>query len=327
MLMKYCTCCLLFLIFCPHAFGQTGEIDKFYTFYKIPNQEKGPYASVYSLIEKRRADFSEAISSYREKNNGTDGFIYNPKNAEIEILTTLRKMRIGPLKELVYYSYFDLGFGIYGIPLNNKICVEALREIKPNSVIWAMEPTLFEAVIKASGGEDKNGSYINELLKQNKDETLKVVVKNSLSSNRALKKGKELPDFTYVRLDDTTITLSSKKLRGKYYLIDIWATWCKPCIDELPILKKEFKIVDKQNIDFISISIDNNVTLPIKFLKEKIALPWTTGISIPRSKLMNALMINGIPCTILIDPQGKILSYGYELRGVNLHNTISKIIY
>lgn len=147
-----------------------------------------------------------------------------------------------------------------------------------------------------------------------------------MSPNRALKKGKYLPAFYYSFPIDTTKLVSSSSMKGKYYLIDIWATRCKPCIDELPNLVNEFNNTEREKINFISISIDNNSSLPRRFVKEKFALPWIMAISTRRTELMRSLMITGIPCTILIDPKGQIVSYGYELRGSNLHKTLASII-
>lgn len=299
-------------------------MDKFYSYYKIPIEARRPYDSVYNLIEQRRSAFSTEYRMYKEKNNSLDGFSYDWTTNENKTLSSLNKKLPQSLKHLIYYSYFDLAYGGYGLKLNSQITKKALKEIEPASSVWAMEPSLLESVIKSAGGEDVNAHFINRILKSNNDKNLTAYIKNNLSPDRALKNGKFLPVFQYKNLSDTTRVVSTETLRDKYYLIDIWATWCKPCIDEFPLLVKEYDELKDKNIGFVSISIDDNATAAINFLQTKFNLPWQKGIAVTRKEVMNALMINGIPCTILISPEGKILSYGNDLRGSNLKKTLNE---
>lgn len=314
---------ILLLLLQMVAESQNPEMDKFYAYYEISGKQKGIYDSVYKLIDQRRSVFSKSFKEYKEHNKSAEGFIYDWTNIEREINRSLNKKLSRPLKHLVYYSYFDLGYGIYGLNLNSKVIKKALIEIEPSSAVWAMEPSLLEPIIKAAGGEERQGPFLKNIIKQNKNLSLVNYVQSNLSPDRALKKGKVLPLFHYRDFLDTSKILSSANLKGKYYLIDIWATWCKPCIDEFPVLLSQHEEKKLTDLEFVSISIDDSLQAPKKFLEQKFQLPWPSGIAVSRKELMTALMITGIPCTILIDPAGKILSYGAKLRGANLKKTLS----
>ncbi|WP_303315190.1 redoxin family protein [Flavivirga abyssicola] len=103
-------------------------------------------------------------------------------------------------------------------------------------------------------------------------------------------------------------TLSLDDLKGKYVYIDLWATWCKPCIGEIPHLKKLEKEYHGKNIEFVSISIDRKGKGGKwrTFVKENnltgIQL-WSRG----NGDFLKAFYVKGIPKFILLDPDGVVL--------------------
>jgi thiol-disulfide isomerase/thioredoxin len=122
--------------------------------------------------------------------------------------------------------------------------------------------------------------------------------------------GKLSPDFTeYENHAGGKTSLSD--LRGKYIYIDVWATWCAPCLAELPSLKKIEKQFQGKDIHFLSISIDTEPAYKawVKMVKDKemggIQLLADNAWS---SKFISAYGISAIPRFILIDPDGNIVS-------------------
>lgn len=317
---------LLSAILYVHSYGQSGEMDKFYSYYKVNSAVKKGCDSVYNLIEQRRSSFSKSFRAYKEKNNDSPaGFVYDWAGMESEVLASLKKKNPLHLKHLIYYSYFDLSYGVYGLQLNTSVCSQAIKEIPASSAIWAMEPSLLNAVIKAAGGEEKCKLFIKKMLLENKDANLVDYVKRNLSASRPLMIGKKLPSLRYRAYSDTSKIITTDVLKGKYLLIDIWATWCKPCIDELPGLLKAYQSKNPQ-LEFLSISIDKYAVTSLKFTEEKIKIPWQKGAAVTSKDILDTLMINGIPCTILVSPEGNILSFGYALRGVNLEKTLGEMV-
>ena len=120
--------------------------------------------------------------------------------------------------------------------------------------------------------------------------------------------GSPAPNFEYQNQNGEKVSLES--LKGKYVYLDIWATWCKPCVAEIPDLKKiEEKFKDK-NIAFISVSIDSQKDYEKwkKFISDK----NMSGIQLIAdnawgSSLVKDYLVTGIPKFILIDPNGVLL--------------------
>lgn len=122
---------------------------------------------------------------------------------------------------------------------------------------------------------------------------------------RPLQAGDRCPNFSFEDIHGKKVSL--KALRGKYIFIDIWATWCPPCRDELPFLKVlEEKFKDK-NIWFVSISCDNDKKKWIEMVKgDKLG-----GIQLHMGddwSFMEAFGNRKIPRFILVDRKGKIIS-------------------
>ncbi len=146
--------------------------------------------------------------------------------------------------------------------------------------------------------------------------------KRYLDGDLALKK--ELPEGSaspvfenYENFNGETTSLND--LEGKYVYMDIWATWCGPCIAEIPALKKLEKEYHDKNISFVSISIDDakrhggSAEKAHEKWKEMVAEEELGGIQLfaPNgweSDFIKAYQIYGIPRFILVDPEGKIVS-------------------
>jgi thiol-disulfide isomerase/thioredoxin len=134
----------------------------------------------------------------------------------------------------------------------------------------------------------------------------KEEIQNMYNSWSDLIKGKTSPDFTCVTHTGKTVTLQNMK--GKLIYIDIWATWCGPCLREIPYLEKlQEKYGDRDDIIFMSISIDEDKNAWTTMLKQKnmkgLQLYADTQM---HSKMVNDFLINGIPRFIIIDKAGKI---------------------
>ena len=112
---------------------------------------------------------------------------------------------------------------------------------------------------------------------------------------------------------------SLSNLKGQYVYMDIWATWCGPCIKEIPALKRIEKQFEGKNIQFVSISVDEgrgyqgNAAEAYKGWKKMVAQKELGGMQLIadngfNSDFIRAYKINGIPRFILIDPEGNIIN-------------------
>jgi len=142
----------------------------------------------------------------------------------------------------------------------------------------------------------------------------KELVLELYAYNMSFPKGMPSPTFeNYENIKNTKTSLSD--LKGKYVYIDVWATWCGPCIGEIPALKKLNKNYTGKNVTFVSLSVDDDENHKWSWNKAKKA--WKklvnneelTGVQLIapkgfKSKFVKDYKIYGIPRFILIDPDG-----------------------
>ena len=117
--------------------------------------------------------------------------------------------------------------------------------------------------------------------------------------------GKLSPSFKAEDINGKVYTLAD--FRGKYVYIDIWATWCGPCKQEIPYMKALEKEFEDAEIVFLGLSIDRDKSA----WQEMVRSGELSGVQLylgPQSKFQEAYRIEGIPRFILLDKEGKILS-------------------
>ena len=119
-----------------------------------------------------------------------------------------------------------------------------------------------------------------------------------------LAKGKPSPDFNFADMEGTEMTLAD--FRGYIVYIDIWATWCLPCIKEFPDTKQLMQKFEGQKVKFVGISQDRNKASWEKMVKEE-SLGGTQLIADREDQFFTDYQVSGIPRYILLDTEGNIL--------------------
>lgn len=153
-------------------------------------------------------------------------------------------------------------------------------------------PSINDSLYQVFANECQNKAYEENIAKE-------------IASWNKLKAGNPAPDFYGVTLEGDTVYLSD--LKGKYVYIDVWATWCGPCLSEIPYLK-DLEHDFKREVTFLSISIDQSESA----WRYKVEEDHLKGIQIHANKeaskaLSESYKIEAIPRFILIDPEGNIV--------------------
>lgn len=130
-------------------------------------------------------------------------------------------------------------------------------------------------------------------------------------------------------LDDTTFKLQDKK--GKVLLVNLWATWCVPCIEEMPhLVEMQDKFRDK-GFEIIGLDVDPETKQEIEAFAAKQKLNYTLGWA--DDKLQNEFVkvtrLNGIPQTLLINRDGQltgVFTGGGKTTLIKMKETVEKIV-
>ena len=119
--------------------------------------------------------------------------------------------------------------------------------------------------------------------------------------------------------------LSIDNYKGKVVLIDFWATWCGPCVAELPNVLKVYEKHHGKGFDIIGISLDQDEAKLTSFTKQK-NMTWQQFFDGQGwgNKLAAKYGVNSIPATFLLDGEGKII--GKDLRGEALEEAVTKAL-
>lgn len=215
----------------------------------------------------------------------------------------------------------------------------------PDSLMAMPLNQLQQYIVKHPDAEDgllalksKFGAY-NHTLKDDQPkqvqrmyDELSVRVKNTTEGKTygtllqklvSLMPGEQAPDFTAPDAEGKMIKLSS--FRGKYVLLDFWASWCIPCRREFPWLKKVYAQYKSKGFEIIGYSIDNDKSLWLSAIDNE-DVPWThlSLLKGPDDLVSQQYEVHSVPSNWLIDPNGKIIAI--DLRGEEVGKKIAGLI-
>ena len=266
----------------------------------------------FKIAEEKSIEYNRLLSIQNYKSN-YKFYLGEEITPSANFYKPIDKVKLNKAEDYAkqpYYRY--LVNSIWNKRINDAPNVDGMLEV------WRQVPLRDTAISlvngfysKISSSNERPKDYLDLIKKITSHEPFVEAAEKryqEVVNSKGLTNGDVSPIFNYETVDGKTVSLND--LKGKYVYIDVWATWCAPCLKQVPYLKKlEARYHDK-NIVFVSISVD----------KERVKATWKQfivdkelgGVQLFADKsfdsdFMNAYAVNSIPRFILIDPEGKIV--------------------
>ncbi len=189
--------------------------------------------------------------------------------------------------------------------------------------ILMMKAQLYSQVLK---NEEKGKGLLEQLKKDFPDSKVVARLKKQEEAEkvrRSLVEGTKFPDFDEKDLQGNPLNLGA--YRGKVVLVDFWATWCGPCVKELPNVLAAYEKHHVAGFEIVGISLDTDKAKLEKFIETN-KMPWQQFFDGKgwENKLAGKYGVNSIPATYLLDGEGKIIAK--NLRGEALEAAVAKAL-
>jgi thiol-disulfide isomerase/thioredoxin len=264
-------------------------------------------------------DFDQAYVIVFEKAIEHDWFLEN----EAMALGYMRGHPEGPVRPLALVvatmarasdGKFDAALALY------KTLLKELDKADQREFGSNLGESLARSATASSEIEVARKVYEAILEKFDESPDLRNTIQDSL--DRLAMVGKPAPAIVAKDLQGKTFRLSD--LKGKYVLLDFWATFCGPCLKELPNLKAVYGKYHEKGLEIVSISLDEKLEPVRDFVKEN-KIPWreihnnTAGADVVES-----FRVNNIPVTFLIAPDGRVARL--DLTGEGLDKALAQLL-
>lgn len=210
--------------------------------------------------------------------------------------------KIGAYKRLVFAEFFDN----IKDPNNEKEIqglFDRISALKSENIKAGLAKELISFLTPKTTTKELIYNFVSKNIK---DEKVKAEAKTQYEKVQKLAVGSPAPTFNYENYNGGTTKLED--LRGKLVYIDVWATWCGPCRAEIPFLLALEKEFHGKNVEFVSISVDEDKAKWKQFVEQQ----GLKGVQLFADKAWDSqfvqdCLIQGIPRFILIDKEGKII--------------------
>ena len=153
-------------------------------------------------------------------------------------------------------------------------------------------------------------------------QAIKEILK-MIESTFSTEEGDQIPDFIMQTPEGKDFSIMSELKKNKITIVDFWASWCAPCRDEMPAMKKLLADNQDKGLGIVGISIDDNKEDWITSIQDlQLTWPQISDLKGGVSTIAQSFGVRTIPFTAVIDQQGKVLKKG--LRGKDLAAFVSE---
>lgn len=350
------------IVFDPKKLVYSDKPENFKFVHASPIQSKfaQAYASLFDAVHAFK------ISLYTHTaNRKIIGFHFNYQPYINKVMNLLRKERKGLVHQALLLSYFELNYMNLNGKYKNAITPrEILKGIPCNSIVWSLYPhAILEILSQGAFSEPVMDKNIHKILETNpmartKEILLADVIGRKFHSFQysgilpylsilldqygnspeaitfsktyaltyiLLKVGSPAPLFSVKSLKDSTHLINNNLFKGKYYLLHFWSPSNKLSVDDLSYIKNAYNKYKDKNFEILNIALGSTTNeIPI----DKFNIPGLNGISAKglESKICKDFEVYSIPKNILVDQNGNIAAFGWDLHGAYLNKELEKYL-
>jgi len=247
------------------------------------------------------------------------------------------------------------------------LAMKGLEAIPPDSPLWAMSPIALmsttavisrlepdlarayqEAVAEKNSSSHVVGWTLVDLMRRaGKDKNDEDVLRyyrrittdfegtrwarlaQVMAPDRSIMAGKPLPKFDFEAFDLPGTRYSIESFGGKVLLLDFWATWCNPCVEEMDALHALYEKHSGQGFEILSIAMGDEPEAVRRFHEDRFAMPWQHVVLNDESVIkvvQETFEVPGIPRVVLVSGDGTIVNGDFGLRGEMLAAAVAQAL-
>ncbi len=249
------------------------------------------YLEEQAAIDKRLDEISEKVDKAQADSTITEEKEVELDNAYKNIYKEKKESYVKYFSENINNPLGAEEFSVYG------------RRLDPEQL----------AVVLSKGNEAFKASKVGMFYQERLDAVQKTAI------------GQKFTDIVSKDPSGKAVSLSDYAGKGKYVLLDFWASWCPPCRKEMPMIVELYAKYKFKKFEIVGYSLDHNAEAWTKGLENlNMTWPQMSDINYWKSEPVKNYAVPGIPYTVLLDPSGAIIAKG--LTGLELKNKLEEVL-